>query len=249
MSIGPNPPNRKSAPSEVPGGESRRAELLRVAIDVFGDQGFAGARIDEIARRVGIRRPSVLYHFADKASLYHAAISAVVDEVTERVLATGLEPGDQLEAIADTWIDFVIARPLAARLLLRQMIDAGPLSTAQTPTGPSLQRLLATIQHAIDERSPDEVASNAKAIDAPEFALILSSASLVWVAGQSAVQDALGLDTLSPDAIQRHRQMLRALVTQLVAASEVSADQAPRSAQSSRLTPARPSLLPVAPSS
>ena len=220
MPTGWIPPSSRIPAAKATSGESRRAELLRVAIDVFGDQGFAGARIDEIARRVGIRRPSVLYHFSDKATLHYAAITAVVDEVTDLVIGAVSEPGEQLEAIADTWIDFVIERPLAARLLLRQMIDAGPLRAAQTPTGPSLQRLLSTIQQAIDERSSKDQLGGSKGIDASEFALILSSASLVWVAGQSAVEDALGLNTLSPDAIQRHRRTLRALVNQLVAASE-----------------------------
>ena len=227
MPTGSTPPSSRIPAAEVTTGESRRAELLRVAIDVFGDQGFAGARIDEIARRVGIRRPSVLYHFPDKATLYYAAITAVVDEVTDLVSGAVSEPGEQLEAIADTWIDFVIERPLAARLLLRQMIDAGPLRAAQTPTGPSLQRLLSTIQQAIDERSSKDQLGDSKGIDASEFALILSSASLVWVAGQSAVEDALGLNTLSPDAIQRHRRTLRALVNQLVAASESPPEATP----------------------
>lgn len=40
-----------------PRGDERRDEVLRVAIDVFGEAGFAGGRIDEVARRVGIRRP------------------------------------------------------------------------------------------------------------------------------------------------------------------------------------------------
>lgn len=54
------PPSSRATAATVTSGESRRAELLREAIDVFGDQGFAGARIDEIARRVGIRRPSAV---------------------------------------------------------------------------------------------------------------------------------------------------------------------------------------------
>jgi len=227
MPTGWAPPSSRISAAEITKGESRRAELLGVAIDVFGDQGFAGARIDEIARRVGMSRPSVLYRFSDKATLHYAAMTAVVDEVTDLVVGAVSEPGEQLEAIADTWIDFVIERPLAARLLLRQMIDAEPLRAAQTPTGPSLQRLLTTIQQAIDERSPKGQLDDSKGIDASDFALILSSASLVWVAGQSAIEDALGLNTLSPDAIHRHRRTLRALVNQLVAASESPPEATP----------------------
>jgi TetR/AcrR family transcriptional regulator len=195
-------------------GAERRQEILRHAIDVFGEAGYAGARIDEVARRVGIRRPSILYHYPDKQSLYSAALSAVVTNIVDRVLATENHPGERLEAIADTWVDFVIARPSAARVLLRQMIDADPAAIQSTEV--PIRALLASIQSAIDESM--DVASE-KTLNANEFALILSSTSLVWVASRSAIEGALGLDTLSPKSVQRHRRTLHALTRQLLAAA------------------------------
>jgi TetR/AcrR family transcriptional regulator len=199
--------------STTPQGDERRLAILNAAIDVFGEAGYAGARIDEVARRVGIRRPSVLYHFPDKPALYGAAMGAVVRDVVGRILATEECPGERLEAIADAWVDFVIERPNAARILLRQMIDVDPQPLDET--GEPVQRLLASIQDAIDERAGSE----AKALNAAEFSLILSSTSLVWVASGSAVEGTLGLDTLTPSAIQRHRMTLHALIRQLVAAA------------------------------
>ena len=195
-------------------GEERRQEILRQAIDVFGESGFAGARVDEVARRVGIRRPSILYHYPDKQSLYAAAIADVVQDVVERVVASQTDSCERLEAIADAWVDFVIARPNAARVLLRQMIDTDPIPirNAEAP----VRVLLETIQAAIDERVDERTH---KTIDATELALILSSTSLVWVASQNAIEGAFGLDTLSPQSIQRHRQTLHALTRQLLAAT------------------------------
>jgi len=196
-------------------GAERRQEILKRAIDVFGEHGYAGARIDEVARRVGIRRPSVLYHFPDKQSLYSAAVGDVVTDIVDRVLATENHPGERLEAIADAWVDFVIARPNAARVLLRQMIDADPIAIRSTEA--PLRALLVSIQSAIDERAGPETE---KTVDVNEFVLILSSTSLVWVASRSAIEGALGLDTLSPQSIQRHRRILHALTRQLLAAAD-----------------------------
>ena len=200
-------------------GSARAREILGVTIDVFGEAGYAGARIDEVAQRVGIRRPSVLYHFPDKRSLYSAAISDVVTDIVDRVLATEDQPGDRLEAIADAWVDFVIARPNAARLLLRQMIDADPVPIQSTEA--PVRELLRSIQSAIDDRVDSD---SRKPLDATEFALVLSSTSLVWVASRSAVEGALGLDTLSPEAVQRHRRFLHALTRQLIAATSEAID-------------------------
>jgi TetR/AcrR family transcriptional regulator len=198
----------------TPHGEERRQNILNHAIDVFGEAGYAGARIDEVARRVGIRRPSVLYHFPEKRSLYEASITNIVDDIAVRVVASGNEGQDRLEDIADTWIDFVIERPNAARVLLRQMIDAEPIAIQNVQQ--RVQTLLETIQAAIDERLGG---GNSKLVDATEFALILSSTSLVWVASRTAVEGAFGLDTLSPESIQRHRRTLHALTRQLLDAA------------------------------
>jgi len=202
----------------IPPNEDRAQEILRVAVDVFGESGYGGARIDEVAQRVGIRRPSVLYHFPDKQTLYAAALANVVGDIVDRVLATEDHPGERLEAIADAWVDFMIARPNAARVLLRQMIDAEPIAVRSTEI--PVQTLLHSIQAAIDEHS-DPTAS--KTLDAAEFVLILSSTSLVWVASRSAVEGAFGLDTLSPASIQRHRQTLHTLTRQLLAATTQAA--------------------------
>ncbi|MFK7897379.1 MAG: TetR/AcrR family transcriptional regulator [Myxococcota bacterium] len=208
-------------------GQDRRDEILDVAVDIFGSSGFAGARVDDVARRVGIRRPSVLYHFADKQTLYAAALEAVVGEIASRIIATEHQgrpeyaTGLRLEAIADVWVEFVLARPNAARMLLRELVDgsAGRDSKAVS----SVRLMLESIQRALDERvAAESSASSAtrKSLGAAEFSLILSSTSLVWVAGQTAVKGALGLDTLAPQAIARHRRTLHSMIRQLLVAAE-----------------------------
>ena len=202
----------------TPQGEERRQDILNHSVDVFGEAGYAGARLDEVARRVGIRRPSVLYHFPEKRSLYEAAVRNIVEDIVGRVIATEAEPRDRLEAIADAWIDFVIARPNAARVLLRQMIDADPIALESVQK--SVQTLLSSIQTAIEDRLGSD---GPKSIDATEFALVLSSTSLVWVASRTAIEGAFGLDTLSAPSIQRHRRTLHALIKQLLDATSEAA--------------------------
>jgi len=198
-------------------GEERRREIVRVAIDVFGEHGFAGARVDEVARRVGIRRPSILYHFPDKTRLHRAAIAEVIREITARVAAIDAEADDRIGAIVDAWIDFVIHWPNAARLLLRQLVDSDPVELREDLS--ALETLFGLIAAALDEPARPE---DGKPVDVGEFALMLASTSLVWVAGQRAVQRALGIDTLAPQAIQRHRRMLHGLIhRQWSAAREV----------------------------
>ena len=198
-------------------GDERREEILLAAVDVFGESGFAGARIDEVARRVGLRRPGVLYHFPDKATLYLAALEDVVEGIFARIEAAQLDAENPLEAITDAWIDFVISRPTAARLLLREMLDEGSVSIE--PLRASVLRLMGVLEQAIARQVGSKAA---KALDATEFALVLASSSLVSVASRSALEGAFGIDTLSEAAVARHRRTLHALTRQLLAASRAS---------------------------
>ncbi|MFT5434928.1 MAG: AcrR family transcriptional regulator [Myxococcota bacterium] len=50
--------------------------ILSAAVDEFGEHGFSGARLSDIADLAGIRRQSVLYHFKSKEGLYAAVVEA-----------------------------------------------------------------------------------------------------------------------------------------------------------------------------
>lgn len=206
----------------------RRQLLLQHAEDAFGEFGYAGARIQEIAERAGIRRPSLLHHFADKETLYAQVVAGIVGELLQRVersqvnspssadvegdVDAGAPSGPaRIETVVMVWVDFLVERPNAARVLLRHMID--PLTLPDIAA--SVAQLLSSIQEAIDL---GVARGENKEQDAAEFALVLASTSLVWVSTRGAVEGALGMDTLSPEKISSHRELLRQLARQLLGA-------------------------------
>lgn len=50
-------------------GAERRQAILDAAIEVFAQHGFRGGALAEVAERVGIGAPAVLYHFGSKEKL------------------------------------------------------------------------------------------------------------------------------------------------------------------------------------
>ncbi|PXY24617.1 hypothetical protein BAY60_19050 [Prauserella muralis] len=56
-----------------PPGE-RREQILAVATEMFGESGFRGVSLADIAARVGISQPGLLHHFRSKEELLVAAL-------------------------------------------------------------------------------------------------------------------------------------------------------------------------------
>ena len=62
--------------------DARRAQILDVAIDVFGRSGYFGASMNDIAEAAGVTKPVLYQHFDSKSDLY----SALLEEVGNRML-------------------------------------------------------------------------------------------------------------------------------------------------------------------
>lgn len=64
----PNPTARERNP------ERSRERLLDAALTEFAEHGFAGARVDAIARRSGLNKQLISHHFGGKRGLYDAVM-------------------------------------------------------------------------------------------------------------------------------------------------------------------------------
>jgi TetR/AcrR family transcriptional regulator len=58
------------------GGEARRTTIVEEAIRAFGQDGYKGASLDQIAQAVGVRKQTVLYYFPNKDALLEACLAA-----------------------------------------------------------------------------------------------------------------------------------------------------------------------------
>jgi AcrR family transcriptional regulator len=63
--------------------QKRRDQLVDCMIDVVVETGFAGASVGEVARRAGVSKGVVTYHFAAKDDLIRAVIADVIGSMAE----------------------------------------------------------------------------------------------------------------------------------------------------------------------
>jgi AcrR family transcriptional regulator len=108
----------------------RKEEILDVATRLFAERGYEGTSMNDVAERVGMRKASLFYHFATKDALYEAVLDRLVASLQAALEAVYVSSGtfeDRLDAVNETLVTVLASHPYAARLLLREAMDWGPV--------------------------------------------------------------------------------------------------------------------------
>lgn len=95
-------------------GRMRRAQIVESAIDALVEVGYARTSIGEIARRSGISKGVVTYHFRDKATLLGEVVVALYQQAGDEIQSTVelAENGkDALRGYLETNLNFIAAHP------------------------------------------------------------------------------------------------------------------------------------------
>jgi len=119
------PPTSRSAPKRM-----RRDEIVDEATRLFAERGYEGASMADLAERVGLRKASLFHHFASKDVLYAAVLERLLVPVSETITRAVNTDGtftDRLDALSDALTEVLHGNQFAARLLLREAMDWGPV--------------------------------------------------------------------------------------------------------------------------
>jgi len=93
---------------------------------MFAARGFVGASLQDIAAAVGIRKPSLLYHFSTKEELRRSVIAQLLahwSNAVPRILEAASSGEEQFHAVAEETLAFFSADPDRARIILRELLD------------------------------------------------------------------------------------------------------------------------------
>lgn len=117
-------------PKRAPNAVSTEERILAAAEAHFAKHGFEAARLEDIADAAGVRRPSLLYHFASKEALYaetvHRVFAGLRDALVEAMSGTGSFE-ERLDRTVDGYVGFLLAHPDLARIFLREVLHGrGP---------------------------------------------------------------------------------------------------------------------------
>lgn len=104
-----------------------REKILLEATRLFASRGFEGTALQDVADAVGVKKPSVLYHFPSKEEIRRAVLERILarwnDILPRLLMASQLSGLAKFEAVTSELFEFFASDPDRARLIMREVLD------------------------------------------------------------------------------------------------------------------------------
>jgi len=108
--------------------EATKAKIIQNAILLFAKNGYDATTADEIAQACGVNKAMLFYYYKNKAGLYAAVMSHVLDAIHEEIITQDkccVSPVADLEAFIKTYAAYCDKNPYVSSLVLRELSDSG----------------------------------------------------------------------------------------------------------------------------
>jgi len=100
--------------------------ILTAATALFAARGYAGTSLQAVADAAGMRKQSLLHHFASKPVLRDAVLASLLarwKDVLPRLLVAATTGEERFDAVLGEGVRFFDENPDRARLILRELLD------------------------------------------------------------------------------------------------------------------------------
>lgn len=178
-------------------GELTRRAILRSAITRFGQDGYRGTSVADVARDASLSGTAAYAYFPNKESLFLAALdedaAAVISEGVSHLLHSG-DPDEWRQTLMFTLLDALEGHPLAKRVLS----GLEPHVTERVLELPALTELRKTVA----ERIRDDQISGVARSDIDPMAIANGTTTIIMCILMGIIQfGSAGLPLYGPDVL------------------------------------------------
>tara|TARA_Y100000817_G_C16734148_1_gene489368 strand:+ start:209 stop:802 length:594 start_codon:yes stop_codon:yes gene_type:complete len=185
--------------------------VLVAATTAFGEVGYDATSLDDLAKELGIRKQSILYHFPSKEQLLAASVDRAISElvaVLDEAIEKSANGWSRVESIVKSVFRLAIRRPELLGLL-REVTRLGPpvLTLAIDGVNP-------LIKGATDWMKDEMNAGRMRKSD-PELVVLSIYSTVMGAATEVKLFEAIGEEQTLRGAALRRKELLRFLESAL----------------------------------
>ncbi|MFF2076123.1 TetR/AcrR family transcriptional regulator [Kitasatospora sp. NPDC058162] len=195
-----------------------RAEIVAVAREEFVRNGFAGARVDEIAARTRTTKRMIYYYFGSKEQLYGVVLEqayAEIRQAEQEVDVEHLDPVSAIRRLAELTFDHHEAHPDFIRLVSIENIHEAVHLTGSTSVTAANVRAVEVIAGILEAGRAEGVFR--AEVDALDVHMMISSFCFFRVSNRHTFGAIFGRDMTDPARREHYRTMLGDMVVAYLA--------------------------------
>ena len=155
----------------------RRELITEAAGRLFGERGYDGTRLDDIAAAAGVTKPVLYRHFDSKRDLYLALLARHRDDLPTfvGVMPDGGTLGERLRAVLEDWLEYVETHSYAWQMLFRDTGGGPDVRAFRREVHARAREVLAGIIRALEDARipPEEIEPLAELMSMGMAALVL----------------------------------------------------------------------------
>ena len=222
---------QKSAPRgkvvEIHRSPDTRDRVLAVAQALFAEHGYRGTSLRDIAKRIGIKAPSLLHHFPSKQQLYLAVLDKMFESLEDaaNALAWGRESRQERmrQAVGDA-IDFIASHPNFVRIMWKEMADESGVGRQVLKR--RLPPLFSTAVNFIFRGQRD--GEFRAEVDPLHFMWSLNSITIGYFTTAAMIRRLWNMNLLEPAMIERRKREVIDMVERTLFTADSKAPAAPQ---------------------
>lgn len=188
-----------------------RDRVLRAAQALFAERGYRGTSLRDIAKRIGVKAPSLLHHFPSKQQLYLAVLDQMFESLDEAASAVVWKPGSRQDGMRQAMghvVDFLASHRDFVRIMWKEMADESGAGrqVLKRRLPPWFSTAVTFIYHG---QRDGEFRTE---VDALHYIWSLNAITIGYFTIVSMIRRLWNIDLLEPAMVERRKQELIDLV-------------------------------------
>lgn len=186
-----------------------RENILDVATREFADNGYSGARIDQIAEQTQCTKRMIYYYFGSKEQLWIAVLERAYSGIRaaeQQLDVEGLDPTSAMRHLAELTYDHHTAHPDFLRLVSVENIHRGVHIAKSTEVASSRRPVIELIERILQQGRKAGIFRTD--VDALDVHMLISAYCVFPVANSHTFGVLFGRDLVDPARHDHQRQML-----------------------------------------